>query len=211
MNKERLGALTDGIYAIAMTILVLELPLPDSSMELEESLGIILFSVVDYGLTFLLLFGFWYNQRRINELIEDHSRLTLWLNALALMLVCLLPFSATLLYRIGSTSSSLSSMSYSVFVDLLFVAICLSADILIHTILWLIGRYHAENSESREQVKRITQSRQIATVVVVIAMFISLIAPGPNRNTLIMIPLLLIFEDEVVKIVSWIRHRLSYK
>lgn len=207
MNKDRIGALVDGVYAIAMTILVLELPMPDSSMELAESLQAIVLSAVDYGLTFLLLFGFWYNQRRINELMEDHSRLTLWLNALVLMLVCLLPFSATLLYRIGAEDSSLFEWDYAVFVDLLFVGICLSADILIHAVLWLIGRHHAHSPEALERIRPITRSRQLATLVVGVVMAITLILPGPNRNTLIVIPLLIIFEDEVVKGVDWFRKR----
>ncbi|MEO1134147.1 MAG: TMEM175 family protein, partial [Cyanobacteria bacterium J06639_1] len=80
MDKERVGALIDAVYAIAMTILVLELPIPDSGAELNEYIDKILFAVLDYGLTFILLFAFWYNQRRINDLIERHSRLTLWLN-----------------------------------------------------------------------------------------------------------------------------------
>ncbi len=207
MNKERIGALIDGIYAIAMTILVLDLPLPDSSMELAESLQAIVLAVVDYGLTFLLLFGFWYNQRRINELMEDHSRLTLWLNGLVLMLVCLVPFAATLLYRIGADDSSLFKWDYAIFADFLFVGICLSVDILIHAVLWLIGRHHVHSSEALERIKIVTRSRQVVTLVVVIVIVIALVLPVPKRNTLIIIPLLLIFEDEVVKGVDWIRNR----
>ncbi len=118
MDREKMGALTDGIYAIAMTILALELPLPDTTQELTKSFQDIAFIVVDYGLTFILLFAFWYNQRRINDLLEIHKRGTLLLNAVILMLVCLVPFSATLLYQLGQTTT-LFGANYATLVDLI--------------------------------------------------------------------------------------------
>lgn len=207
MNKERVGALTDGIYAIAMTILVLELPLPDASQKLGESFLHIFGHFLSYGLTFLLLFGFWYNQRRINELLEEHTRPTLWLNGLALMFVCLLPFAASLLYHVGNVSSSILDLNYAVFVDLLFIAICFLTDISIHLVLHLVSRRQSPTDAHRHHVYRVKRSRQIATLIVIVAMFITLVVPGPNRNTLIAIPLLLIFEDEVVRLVDWLRRQ----
>ena len=203
MNRERIGALIDAIYAIAMTVLVLNFPVIEPGDELSKSIKIFLDIIVDYGLSFTLLFAFWYNQRRINDLVEIHSRLTLWLNGIVLMIVCLVPFSASLLYSFGK-----ASFDYVSFVDLLFTGVCLSVDFFIHMSLWVICRTHLHTPEAEPQVVRIVLARRIVTTIVILVMVCSFLLPGYDRITLLALPLLLIFEDELVKIWEWIRLKL---
>lgn len=205
MDKERVGALIDAVYAIAMTILVLELPIPDSGSQLNEYIGKIVFAALDYGLTFILLFAFWYNQRRINDLVDKHSRVTLWLNGLALMMIALMPFAASLLYQFGDVSSFLNHSEGDVFINLLFVGVCLSADLSINCSLWLVNRSRSYLAENRAKIVKISRSRTIAVVVSVLVMFLSIFLPGGDRRSLIIIPLVLIFEEEVLKTWDFIR------
>ncbi|NJR64257.1 MAG: DUF1211 domain-containing protein [Leptolyngbyaceae cyanobacterium CRU_2_3] len=58
MHKEKLGALIDGIYAIALTILVLDLPKPETAENLIDFIPKIQYSFIDYSLSFFLLFAF---------------------------------------------------------------------------------------------------------------------------------------------------------
>jgi uncharacterized membrane protein len=208
MHRERVGALIDAVYAIAMTILVLELPIPHSGEELSKSIGTLLFTLKDYVLTFILLFAFWYNQRRINELVEMHSRLTLWLNGMSLMLACLVPFSASLLFSLGKEPSSLLNFNYITFIDLLCVGICLSLDFFIHLSLWAIQRTQCHAPQNYSHVVHLLRSRRIVTAVVIFFLFWAFVLPGPNRTALIILPLLLMFEEEVVRVWDWGQSRL---
>jgi uncharacterized membrane protein len=211
MHRERVGALIDAIYAIAMTIVVIEIPMPHSSDELSKSIATLLFTFKDYVLTFILLFAFWYNQRRINELVEMHSRLTLWLNGMALMIVCLVPFSASLLFSLGKNTESLLNFNYATFVDLLCVGICLFLDILIHMSLWAIKRTQRHTPQNHAQVKQLLRNRRIVTIVVIFFIFLAFVVPGPDRTALLIMPLLLIFEEEVVQVWEWLTSRLRKK
>lgn len=211
MKKEYLGALIDGIYAIAMTILILELPEIRSGEEFGKIVATLPLAIADYGLSFTLLFSFWYNQRRINELVGIHSRLTLWLNAMALMLICLVPFTASSLYSLGKESSSLFEINTASFADLFFVGIVLAADFCIHLTLWVIHRNHQHEPQLHHHVVRLMQVRRIVTGLVMLIMLLSFALPGPNRIILFVMPILLIFEEEIVKIWHKIRRKRSKK
>ncbi len=208
MNNEKLGGLIDGVYAIAMTILALGLPIPESGLELDGLGSKILSSLVDYSFTFIMIFAFWYNQRRINNLVtQEHSRTTLWLNGIALMLVCLFPYAANLAFNLGNPSVLLShpsrtaAIEYSNLIDWFFTAICLGVDLITHMILGLTYRANVENQPA---IRPLMHSRKIATALLLIAMLIALIIPGPNRLTLLVIPLILVCEKEVTIGVDWL-------
>ncbi|ERN42845.1 putative integral membrane protein [Rubidibacter lacunae KORDI 51-2] len=202
MNRERLGALIDAVYAIAMTILVLELPLPDTEKQIYQDAKQIVATIIDYGLTFLVLFGFWYNQRRISALVEVHSRLTLWLNGLALMVVCLLPFSARLLFKSGYQETSLLSLNYSTGIDIIFIVVCLLTDLLLHLTLIAYREHQIVLPKDRWGLRKLKRSRRIATVITASVMVVVVLVPGPDRRMLVLIPLLLMFEDEVIRLVE---------
>lgn len=208
MDKEKVGALIDGVYAIAMTLLVLEIPQPEPGIDLQKAIHQTSNSLIDYVLAFMILFAFWYNQRRINDLVISHRRTTLWLNALALMMVCLLPFSTTLLYNFGQRTSWLGDFNHSALVDIVFIAVCLSIDGLIHLNLAVIHHGQGYPEEHHKKVSHVVQSRRIATLVLVLVMFISFALPIPNRVSLFVIPLLMMFEVEIVHLISQTWRRL---
>ncbi|MEO0802449.1 MAG: TMEM175 family protein [Cyanobacteria bacterium J06642_2] len=208
MNKERVGALIDAVYAIAMTILVLELPIPESIEEIGLYISKIVVAVLDYGLAFVLLFAFWYNQRRINDLVEKHTRITLWLNGLALMMIALMPFAAHLLYRFGDFTYLFKHSRNDVFIDAFFVGVCLTADLLINSSLWLTYRTRCYIAENRKLILEISRSRQIAVVVSIVVMALSILLPGSDRRSLIVLPLVLIFEEELLKTWDFIRQHM---
>ncbi len=190
MYKEQLGALIDGIYAIALTILVLDLPKPESAAKLIEMFPAIRDGLVNYSLSFLLLFNFWFNQRTINDLANYHNRLTLWLNGLTLLFICLIPYATFMLHSYGNGE----------LIDTAYIVNCLIIDALIHIILVCHQRQKIEAREGVEAIQKLLNSRKIATLCFIIVTFIAIISPLPNRNILIVVPLLMIFEKETVLI-----------
>jgi uncharacterized membrane protein len=186
MNKEKVGALIDGIYAIALTILVLELPRPESTKQIAEMLPQFIDYFTDYALSFLLLLTFWYNQRRIDEFAENHNRITLWLNAFILLVICLIPYFTVLVHNYDNNN----------YIHLAYISNCLLVDVLIHAILQFHRKTLYNLGSGIEAIEKVIRSRKAATIVFVIATFLAFISPIPNRQILILIPLLLIFEDE---------------
>jgi len=102
LGKSRIEALSDGVFAIAMTLLVLKLDVPEvmhhSSNEdmLNELIGMAP-AFIGYVLTFLIAGGFWFLHQLTFHFIRQVDSFLVWVNLMLLMLVSLLPFSAGLL------------------------------------------------------------------------------------------------------------------
>jgi uncharacterized membrane protein len=101
-SLERLAALSDGIFAVAMTLLVLDLHVPlrkavHAEPDLRRALLGLLPQLAMYMLSFLTLGIFWVGQQtQLNHLARSHRSLA-WMHLLFLFAVTLTPFSTHLL------------------------------------------------------------------------------------------------------------------
>ncbi|OAI48827.1 hypothetical protein AYO45_00700 [Gammaproteobacteria bacterium SCGC AG-212-F23] len=96
----RLESLTDGIFAIAMTILVLDLRMPLGTT--NENLAVIFSHVILVKLSiyigsFITLGTLWVAMNFQLGLLDRLTRPYLWTNIFYLMVVCVVPFSASFL------------------------------------------------------------------------------------------------------------------
>jgi uncharacterized membrane protein len=101
-NVARLAALSDGIFAVAMTLLVLDLRLPAGAAihgerDLWRALVGLTPQLVVYMLTFLTLGIFWVGQQTQLNLLERSDRSLSWIHIFFLFTVSITPFSTTLL------------------------------------------------------------------------------------------------------------------
>jgi len=101
-SLERIAALSDGVFAVAMTLLVLDLHAPaaaaiHSEGELGEKLLPLLPQLVAYLMSFLTLGIFWVGQQTQLNHFERADRNLAWLHLGFLFAVTLLPFSTSLL------------------------------------------------------------------------------------------------------------------
>jgi uncharacterized membrane protein len=104
-SVERLAALSDGIFAVAMTLLVLDLHVPTA--DLPHSLLAMAPQFVMYGMSFLTLGIFWIGQQtQLNQLARCHRSLT-WMHLLFLFGVTLMPFCTRLLAEYPTTRLAL--------------------------------------------------------------------------------------------------------
>ena len=105
VSKHRLEALADGIYAIALTLLVLDLKLPPIDRPSPAAIGAALLDLVPKGLVWLLSFWimamFWLAQQRALRHFAVLDRPALRIELLQLALVSLLPFSSALVGEHG--------------------------------------------------------------------------------------------------------------
>lgn len=101
-GKSRIEALSDGVFAIAMTLLVLKLEVPEvmhhsSNMEMLQQLLALWPALVTYVVTFLIAGGFWFLHHLTFHFIRNLNGVLIWVNLVFLMFVALLPFSAGLM------------------------------------------------------------------------------------------------------------------
>jgi uncharacterized membrane protein len=101
-STERLAALSDGIFAVAMTLLVLDLHIPTAAQvhgerELLLALGALGPQWVAYGMSFLTLGIFWAGQQTQLNHLESGTRDLTWIHLGFLFAITLLPLSTRLL------------------------------------------------------------------------------------------------------------------
>ncbi len=108
LGKGRLEALTDGIFATVMTVLVLSLSVPVIASGVtgpklsSEVVGDILAlwpDILGYVLSFLLLAVLWISHHSVFHYVTRVDRPLLWLNTLFLLTIGFLPFSTALIGR----------------------------------------------------------------------------------------------------------------
>jgi uncharacterized membrane protein len=101
VGKERLEALTDGIFATVMTVLVLTLSVPvitggASNLEVAFDILVLAPNIIGYVLSFLLLAVLWISHHNVFHYMTRVDRPLLWLNTLFLLTIGFLPFSTAL-------------------------------------------------------------------------------------------------------------------
>ncbi|MGV9214083.1 TMEM175 family protein [Micromonospora sp. RB23] len=93
----RLVAFSDAVFAIAVTLLVLEIQPPKDFGNLLRGLGALWPSYLAYALSFLLVGQVWVNHHVMFDRVRHVDRQVLFLNTLLLMVIAFLPFSTSLL------------------------------------------------------------------------------------------------------------------
>ncbi len=101
-SLERLAALSDGIFAVAMTLLVLDIHAPSmeaihTEQDLWQALGALLPRVVMYLMSFMTLGIFWTGQQTQFNALARSDRDLSWIHIAFLAAVSITPFSTSLL------------------------------------------------------------------------------------------------------------------
>src|SRR5437660_1338096 len=97
MAPGRLLTLADGIFAIAMTLLVLDLRLPETpGVDLATRLGSLIPRFGTFVVSFVVLGVFWFAHHQTFHIVRV-NRTLVWLSVLFFMGVALIPFVASVL------------------------------------------------------------------------------------------------------------------
>ena len=108
----RIVAFTDGVMAVAITLLVLNLEVPDvRADELDEALRELDGSFLAYVLTFALVGRFWVIHHNLFETLERFDGRMMVLNLLFLMLIALMPFGMDLVDSYPDTSVAIATFA----------------------------------------------------------------------------------------------------
>ena len=105
---DRLLALTDGVVAIALTLLVLQLQVPvshdlagntNSASALWHALNVDGAELTSYLVSFVVIAQFWLVHHRVLRIMKGHSEGLAWRNFAFLLSLTLMPFTSELLGR----------------------------------------------------------------------------------------------------------------
>jgi uncharacterized membrane protein len=118
----RILALSDGVFAIAATLLIIEIPVPAVAGDdrLSRALLGLWPRYLAYLLSFLVIGRFWVIHHQAFRLIARFDTGLLWLNLLLLMFVAFLPFPTSVLGR--HVGSPVAAALYAVSVALVAAA-----------------------------------------------------------------------------------------
>lgn len=178
METNRLEAFSDAVFAIAITLLVLEIKVPHSGAALGRELLNLWPSYLAYTISFIVLGAIWINHHAMFQHIVRVDQLFLFLNILFLMSVAFLPFSTAVLAQTlhDRESVSLATAFYGGTLTVLGSFV---------NIKWRYAAYkrrligdHVSDSEVKRYGHRLLvgpTSYGIATVIALIAPWLALV------------------------------------
>src|SRR5215203_755095 len=100
MQKSRLEAFSDGVFAIVITLLILDIRFPDVEYsQFKATLVSVYPRILAYVMSFIIIGLYWVTHHNSMHAMQKTDRGFLWLNILLLLCVSFIPFPTSLLGR----------------------------------------------------------------------------------------------------------------
>ncbi len=169
---DRFNAFSDGVFAIAITLLVLEITIPAASVSVLPALREQWPEFLGYYISFAFIGGIWMAHSGVTKFMKHGDSESFALNLLLLLLVGLLPFSTALMVtHLDGADPKPAVLLYGV--NLLLASLVLS----------LLIRYLAREPSllvdviAEGTLRRITRRRWTALGLNLLAVAVALVAP----------------------------------
>jgi len=155
-NPARVVFFSDALFAITVTVLVLEIKPPADDTNLLHGLVALWPSYLAYALTFLFIGQVWANHHVMFDHIRAADRAVLLLNTLLLMIVAFLPFTTSVLAEAVRSGHGLRTAA-------VFYGIAFDATALTFNVVWQYARRHRLLSETLDSADTgVTGSNPVA-------------------------------------------------
>ena len=127
MSKSRAEAFSDGVFAVAATLLVFSIPIPDPHHALVSALLAQWPSYAAYVISFVTILVIWVNHHTTIDAMRTFDRPLLFLNGFLLMTVAVIPFPTGLLARYlqAGHDQSVAAVAYGMTMSAMAVAFTL--------------------------------------------------------------------------------------
>ena len=186
---DRIVFFSDAVFAIAITILVLDIRVPDglSPAELPAQVLALAPKYLSYAISFLVLTIYWQAHHRVFKPIRGYDGTLVWLNFLFLMAVAFLPFPTSLLGEYGGQQVSVVT----------YAANAAAASLLLSAISWRAIKGHRLVAHDLDEAEgRLRWLQGLAVAVVFLASIgVSFFSPTAAMYSW----LLLAFTDPLVR------------
>jgi uncharacterized membrane protein len=162
-TAERLAAYSDAVFAVIVTIMVLELEAPDRPS--FSALVPLWPTAISYAVSYLFIAVIWINHHHLMRLADQPTLGLIWINFAHLFLVSLLPFATSWIARTGLASAPM------VFYAGLFVCIDTAYNVFERQVL-------ATAVHLPERPRRLARRRSLVVLAVFLAAaLVALVAP----------------------------------
>ena len=170
---DRFNGLSDGVFAIAITLLVLELPVPEGP-DLVSSLLEEWPEFLGYLISFAFIGASWMTHALTTKYMKTGDTVAAGLNLLALLFITLIPFATNLMVsNIGGEGEQVAVLVYGLVVLVGSVSLTL--------LMTYLGRQQADllgGEVADESLVALTRQRRMSVAVWVVAILCALIAPN---------------------------------
>lgn len=184
-GPNRLEAFSDGVLAIVITLLVLELKVPHiesttSATEAFHALLALAPKFLGYVLSFLFVAVFWVNHHRFFQLVGRVDVGLLWLNTLLLLTLSFIPFPTAFIGEYPGNATALA----------LFAVVLMTAGIAFH-LMWRRARskslFHEHVDDSA--VRRAITRGMVGPAMYAVAAILAFLLPAGSWMLFLAIPL----------------------
>ena len=195
ITTRRLEALTDGIFAFSMTLLVVFIDTPkphhlNNPQQLQIYLTEQFPQFVSYVITFFILANFWILHHHLSSFIIKTDYKNLWLNITFMLCIVFLPFTSMILGDYPATWGSTF-----LFIANLF-AICM-----LLLILWLYANHRklVAPGLDKRRVASMTDQLSIGVFFSFVSIVVSFFNPSAALYGFLFIPLSLVVYKRIVQ------------
>jgi uncharacterized membrane protein len=165
ITADRLAAYSDAVFAVIVTIMVLELKAPDQAA--FSALAPLWPTAVSYAVSYLFIAIIWINHHHLWRFVGPPSLKLMWINFGHLFLVSILPFATAWIARTKLASSPM------MFYAGLFVAIDIAYNLFEHEVLAT-----ADGAHVPARMRRIARRRSLTVLAAfTAAMLVASVAP----------------------------------
>jgi uncharacterized membrane protein len=128
LGLERIVFFSDAVIAIAITLLALEIRLPEvhSGEEIPAALLSLWPRYLGFVVSFLVVGSYWFAHHRVFRAVRRYDDALIWLNILFLLCIAFVPFASAVLGEHGDERSAV-----------LFYALVMMTTGLVQTLLWV--------------------------------------------------------------------------
>lgn len=169
---DRFNAFSDGVFAIAITLLVLEIAIPHAGESVLPALREQWPEFLGYFISFAFIGGIWISHSGVTKFMKHGDAESFTLNLLLLLLVGLLPFSTALMVtHLNGADAEVSVLLYGVNLLLASLVLCLLIRYLAREPSLLVDQI-AEGT-----LRRVTRRRWTALGLNLLAIAVALVAP----------------------------------
>ncbi len=199
LPTRRLEALVDGVFAIAITLLVIEIKVPlihsDDPSDLADALIDLWPSYLAYAVTFFVVGAYWINHHRMFFLLRGVNHTFLILNVFCLMAIAIIPFPNAVVaeYVTDPVHRGVATALYG---------LAMFALALIFNIVWWYADRKGllRGDVDRAKVRRVLRSYAFGPVLFLVGTIVALWHPIPVLFVFLVVPLGYLFEGPVAQI-----------
>jgi uncharacterized membrane protein len=184
----RLEAFSDGVFAIAITLLILEVPIPHQGRPLGPQLTHNWPHYVTFAVSFLVIGIIWVNHHEMLRYIQEADRRLLFLNLLLLMTVSFLPYPTAVMGEFLRSDGRPAALLYSGSMVAMAVA---------YNVLWRYAAHHRRllvPSMSDAEIARYSRRNDIGLSVYALSIVVAFISAPATLVLYAAVAILFVFE-----------------